>query len=177
MCVACAGAGFVAGSVIEKVSEGSSGQVSQASPEAYNLLSKSMEEMNKTIKSLEEKLEKDKNDKSRLQENLADVQSKLDNKNLPREPHETDEYLEEQKLFFVNELRKTNNRIDGNEKLLTQARQTQTETVSKGANVASDSINNTNWNNTMGSFKPSFTTKLIIAGAVVVVIYLLVAKH
>ena len=56
MCAACTGLGFVAGSVIDKVSEEGSRQVSQASPEAYNLLGKSIEEMNKTIKSLEEKI-------------------------------------------------------------------------------------------------------------------------
>lgn len=75
------------------------GQRSQVSPEAYNLLGKSIEEINKNVKNLEEKLEKDKNEKSTVQENLADVQSKLDNKSLPRELHESDEYLEEQKLF------------------------------------------------------------------------------
>ena len=126
------------------VESGNNKPNNQAPPEAYNLMGKSMEELAKKINSLEEKLEKDKSEKSKLQENLADVQSKLDNKNLPRDPHETDEYLEEQKLFLVNELRKVNNRIDETHKELTQTKKTQTDTITTGASVAGGSISGAN---------------------------------
>jgi hypothetical protein len=175
MCVACAGAGFVAGSVIEKVSEGG-GQVSQASPEAYNLLGKSMEEINKLREDLKNERKENEQKGNQAQEQLDNVRAKINNPEL-RQPHETEETLKRQEALLINEVNNIHRRGDDIASRLKQLEQKQAQTITTGSNVAENSINSANLNNAFGNFKPSFTTKLIIAGGIVLIVYLLVAKH
>src|SRR4051812_20792103 len=88
-CVACAGIGFVTGSVIEKVSEDNKNQASQTSPEAYNLLGKSIEEINKLREELKKDQEENNQKENEAREQLENVRVKINNPEL-RQPHETE---------------------------------------------------------------------------------------
>ena len=174
MCAACAGVGFVAGSVIEKVSEGSSGQVSQVSPEAYSLLGKSMEENKRLLEELRNQQKQNTDKEKDLETKLEENRTKQKDPNLTKEQKEE---LKNEELLMMNELRKQRqNSEELGSKIKTLEKQL-ADSISAGQKAASDSINSANLNNALGSFKPSFTTKLIIAGGVVLIIYLLVAKH
>ena len=61
-------------------------------------------------------------------------------------------------------------------KPIKKTRKRQANAITTGASVAGGSISGANWNNAVGNLKPDFTTKLIIAGAVALIIYLLIAK-
>jgi cell division septum initiation protein DivIVA len=84
MCAACAGVGFVAGSVIEKVSE-SNGQISQAPPEAYNLLSKSMEENKRLLGELRNQYEQMASKENKTEARLQEAKRKSEDPNLTEE--------------------------------------------------------------------------------------------
>ncbi|RHZ35875.1 hypothetical protein [endosymbiont GvMRE of Glomus versiforme] len=170
---ACAGAGFVAGSVLDRAIENSNGQ--QASPEAYNLLGKSIEELNKLREDLRKEQEENVKKAKETQEQLESVRAKINNPEL-RQSHETEESLKRQEMLLVNELSNLNRRGDSITTRLTKLEQAQTNAATTGANVAGGSISSANLGNMANSFKPSFTTKLIIAGAVILLIYFLVVK-
>lgn len=174
MCAACTGLGFVAGSVIDKVSEDSGRQISQASPEAYDLLNKSIEENKRLLEELRNQYKQDVNKEKNLETKLEENRAKQKDPNLTPEEKEQ---LKNEELLMMHEIRKQRQNNEELARRIKDLEKNQADITNKGANVAGDSINNANWNNAMGSFKPSFTTKLIIAGAVVAVIYLLVTKH
>jgi hypothetical protein len=174
MCAACAGVGFVVGSVIEKVSE-SNGQVNQASPEAYSLLNKSIEENKRLLEELKKEKEENGHKEKQTQEQLAEVRAKINNPEL-RQPHETEESLKRQEALLINEVNNIHRRGDEIANRLTKLENQQTQVTATGASVASGSISGTNLSNMANNFKPSFTTRLIIAGAVILLVYLLVVK-
>ena len=173
-CAACAGIGYVSGTVLGEVIDNSK-QTSQASPEAYNLLGKSIEELNRLREDLKREQEEGKSQTKTLEKQLEEIQAKQQNPEL-REPHETDESLKNQELLVINELNRQRKRTEELESKLSQVEKQTLNVATTGANAASGSINNANLGNMANNFKPSFTTKLIIAGAVILIVYLLVVK-
>ena len=147
----------------------------QASAEAFDLLNKSIEEMAKMRKELEEARQKDLEEKKKLENNLEDVREKIKNPQL-REPHETDESLKDQEIFFIAELRKINQRIDDKENQINTITSQQTNTITAGTTQATNTISGANLGNFAKGLKPSFTTKLIIAAVLIVIIYLMFIK-
>ena len=158
VCAACAGIGFVTGSVIEKVTEDNKNTQKQAPPEAYNLLGKSIEELNKLREDLKKDQEESKNQTKTLEKQLEEIRAKQQNPEL-REPHETDESLKNQELLVINELNRQRKRTEELESKLSQVEKQTLNVTTTGVNAASDSINNANLGNIAGNFKPSFTTK------------------
>ena|SRR6185369_11552577 len=142
-------------------------------PEAYDLLSKSMEENKKLLEELRNQYEQGTNKETKLEARLEEARKKSQDPNLTQEERD---YWKEQEPLIINELRKQR---QGNEDLLNRIRkieQSQTEIITKGTKVTSDSISGANLGNIAENFKPSFTTKLIIAGAVILLVYLMVVK-
>ena len=174
MCAACTGIGFVAGSVIDKASEETNRPGNQASPEAYNLLSKSMEENKRLLEELKNQQKQNTDKEKDLETKLEENRTKQKDPNLTKEQKEE---LKNEELLMMNELRKQRQNSEELGSRIKTLEQKLAETINKGANVASDSISNANLSSVAGNFKPSFTTKLIIAGGVVLIIYLLMAKH
>ena len=143
LCAACAGIGFVAGSVIDKAIEENSGQRNQASPEAYNLLGKSIEEINKLREDLKKEQEENSNKERQTQEKLDNVRAKINNPDL-RQSHETEEFLKKQETLLIGEINNINRKGDDINNRLTQLEKNQVKNITTGTNIASDSINNAN---------------------------------
>lgn len=175
VCAACTGLGYAGGAVAEQLFGGDNKQGGQAPSEAFNLLNKSIEELAKMRKDLEEARQKDQEEKRRMEKSLEEVRDKIKNPQL-REPHETDETLKDQELLFVTELRKINQRIDEKDNQINTITTQQSNTITAGTNQASNTISSSNWSNFAKGFQPSFTTKIIIVAALVVIIYLMVIK-
>lgn len=177
MCAACAGLGFVGGAVVEKALEDPNDKnKNQTSPEVYNLLGKSLEEINKLREDLrkdhQQSLEKGKT----LEKNLEENRNKQSNPNL-RQPHETEEYLKNQEVQIVSELRRQRINTEELEKKLKDLETSHANAAKIAANQANNAISSDNLSNVMKNFKPSFTTKLIIAGVVILVIYFAFIKE
>lgn len=176
MCAACAGLGFVGGAVVEKALEDPDKNKNQTSPEVYNLLGKSLEEINKLREDLrkdhQQSLEKGKT----LEKSLEENRNKQSNPEL-RQPHETEEYLKQQETQIISELRRQRINTEELEKKIKDLETAQTNAAKAATNQANNTISSDNLSNVMKSFKPSFTTKLIIAGAIVLIIYFAFIKE
>lgn len=175
VCLACTGLGYAGGTVAEQLFGNDNRQGSQAPSEAFNLLNKSIEEMAKMRKDLEEARQKELEEKKKLEKNLEEVRDKLKNPQL-REPHETDESLKDQELFFIAELRKINHRIDEKENQINTITNQQTNTITAGTSQATNTISGSNFNNFAKGLQPSFTTKIIIAAVLIIFLYLMFIK-
>ena len=171
MCAACAGIGFVTGSVIEKVSEDNKTNKYQLPPEAYSLQSKSIEENKQFLKDLKQQLEKSKNEENTWENKLEVNRTKQKDPNISKEQKEE---LKNEELLIIRELGKQRENNDELVKKIKKMEQTQTELIE---NTKNNLVGGSNWGDMTESLKPSFTTKLIIAGVVVLIIYLLMAKN
>ena len=176
VCAACTGIGYAGGVVAEQLFGNNSNPGSQAPSAAFDLLNKSIEELAKMRKELEEARLKEIEEKRKMEKSLEEVRDKIKNPQL-REPHETDESLKDQELFFVAELRKINQRIDEKDNQINTITNQQTNTITTGTTQASNTISGSNLNNFVKGFQPSFTTKLIIAAVLIVIIYLMFIKN
>src|ERR1044072_573782 len=104
MCAACAGLGFVGGSVIDKLAnDNKASQNKELPPEAYNLQGKSMEENNRLLKDLKQQLEESKNKENTLENRLKENRAKQQNSNLTKEQKEE---LKNEELLITRELGK-----------------------------------------------------------------------
>ncbi|CAH1765451.1 12795_t:CDS:2 [Entrophospora sp. SA101] len=89
VCAACAGIGFVGGKVVEAVVEsGNNKSNNQAPPEAYNLLNKSLEEINKLREELRQQHEEGTGKANKLENRLKEAQAKQRDPNLTTEEKE-----------------------------------------------------------------------------------------
>jgi hypothetical protein len=111
----------------------------------------------------------------KLEKDLEQNRNKQNNPDL-RQTHETDEFLKNQETQILNELRRQRQNTEDLENKLKNLETAQTNAATSGASVASGSISGSNLNNFAKGLQPSFTTKLIIAAVLIVIIYLMFIK-
>jgi len=130
--------------VVEAVVEsGNNKPNNQAPPEAYNLLNKSLEEINKLREDLKKEQEENSQKEKQTQEQLESVRAKINNPEL-RQPHETEEDLRKQEALLINEINNINRRGDDITTRLAKLEQAQTNATTTGASVAGGSISRAN---------------------------------
>lgn len=176
VCAACTGIGYVGGTIAEQVFGNDNRQGNQSSPEAFNLLGKSLEELNKLREDIRKDHQSALEKTQSLEKQLEQNRSKQKNPDL-RQKHETEEFLKNQETQILNELRRQRQNTEDLEKKLKDLETAQTNAAINGTNQASNTISSNNWNNFIKGFQPSFTTKLIMAAIAIVIIYLMFIKN
>ena len=175
VCAACTGLGYAGGVVAEQLFGNDNRQGSQASPEAFNLLGKSLEEINKLREDMRKDYQQSLDKTKTLEKNLEQNRAKQNDPNL-RQTHETEEFLKNQEVQILNELRRQRQSTEDLENKLKNLETAQTNAATSGASAASGSISGSNLSNFARGLQPSFTTKLIIATVLIVIIYLMFIK-